>query len=483
MSDVYDTQIKMEEEECKDGESQRVEKVNDKTVYEPKTDGFSMEKQGYLILDRIGEGAYGVVYSAQDKQTGKLVAVKKIEGALSRPNACKRTYRELKLLNVLKHENLISLRNVLWDQNTPTTQIESKSNQEKPNTDIYAVFDLMETDLTTIIKSPQRLSNEHCQFFIYQVLRGLKYIHSANVIHRDLKPRNLLVNSNCDLKICDFGLARLDIPQLANEGKAMTDYVATRWYRPPEVVIASGAYTKAIDMWAVGCILGELLLRKPIFPGADQYDLLKRICVVLGAPPQQMLNVSHNEKINRYLKALAAQYPRPIYSIDNVFSHCEPKAIDLLKKLLVFDPKERYTVQQALAHPYLASLYCPQDEPTRSPINDPDFSFEYRKNTTVDQFKVLVQAQINLYSGMNRQTAQQTTKAPKDNPNSSLQSPIYEESEEAKALDETTKRLEEVVQISNNNQKAPTKEWKSPTSKEWRSPKNSSTVRGLGQSM
>ena len=135
----------------------------------------------------------------------------------------------------------------------------------------------METDLSSIIKSPQPLSDAHVQFFLYQILRGLKYIHSSNVIHRDLKPRNLLVNSNCDLKICDFGLARVDFAELQWKVAAMTDYVATRWYRAPEVILSWKKYTKAIDMWSIGCILAELVGRKPIFPGSDSQHQLQLI--------------------------------------------------------------------------------------------------------------------------------------------------------------------------------------------------------------
>ena len=113
----------------------------------------------------------------------------------------------------------------------------------------------METDFSSIIKSPQPLSGDHVQFFIYQVLRGLKFLHTSNVVHRDLKPRSLLVNSNCDLKICDFGLARIAHPEATSQVTAMTDYVATRWYRAPEVIMGWKSYTKALDVWSVGCIL------------------------------------------------------------------------------------------------------------------------------------------------------------------------------------------------------------------------------------
>jgi len=340
---------------------------------------FLLSEFGYLLLEKIGEGAYGVVYSAQDRRSGKLVAIKKIVRAMDRTNSCKRTFRELKFLTTLEHENVIPLQNVIVQDgkvNHDASRVEGRE-AEFAHKNLFLIFDLMETDLTSIIKSPQTLTNEHCQFFIYQVLRGLKYVHSANIIHRDLKPRNLLVNSNCDLRICDFGLARLDLPELSRkDGACMSDYVATRWYRPPEVVISSGTYTKALDMWAVGCILAELILRKPLFPGSDQYDLLKRICEVLGPPPEDMIAQARNHKVQIYMRNLSYQYPRPTRPLSRLLRGCSPLALDLITKLLVFKPEMRLSIEEAICHPYLSTLYCPSDEPTTSAIDDPVFSFE-----------------------------------------------------------------------------------------------------------
>lgn len=147
----------------------------------------------------------------------------------------KRTLRELMIVRQLRHENILSIERVIRPHNERFWNV-------------YMVTPLMETDLACVIRSPQELTDEHVQFFIYQVLRGLKYIHSANVIHRDLKPRNLLVDSNCDLKICDFGLARVNDPQYGDKCN-MSNYVATRWYRAPEVIMGRNKYTSAVDMW------------------------------------------------------------------------------------------------------------------------------------------------------------------------------------------------------------------------------------------
>ena len=143
----------------------------------------------------------------------------------------------------------------------------------------------------------QRLSNDHICYFLYQILRGLKYIHSANVLHRDLKPSNLLLNTTCDLKICDFGLARVADPEHDHTG-FLTEYVATRWYRAPEIMLNSKGYTKSIDIWSVGCILAEMLSNRPIFPGKHYLDQLNHILGILGSPSNEDLACIINEKVS-----------------------------------------------------------------------------------------------------------------------------------------------------------------------------------------
>jgi mitogen-activated protein kinase 1/3 len=235
---------------------------------------FTVDRR-YSMIRTIGSGAYGVVISALDAKHGQNVAIKMVPKAFSDEIDAKRILREIKLLKHFRHDNIVSL----IDMMPPNVQYLEDFN------DVYLVTDLMETDLHRIIYSKQKLSIDHAQYFIYQVLRGLKYIHSCRVLHRDLKPSNLLVNSNCDLKICDFGLARgirrdpNDPIDSGNSGSdsttdpmLLTEYVVTRWYRAPEIMLACHEYSYPIDMWSVGCIFAELILRKPYFPGDDYID-------------------------------------------------------------------------------------------------------------------------------------------------------------------------------------------------------------------
>jgi tRNA A-37 threonylcarbamoyl transferase component Bud32 len=217
----------------------------------------------------IGSGAYGVVISAQDTQLKTRVAIKMVPKAFQDEIDAKRILREIKLLKHFKHENIVSI----VDMMPPMARYVDDF------ADVYIVGELMETDLYRIIYSKQSLSLDHVQYFIYQVLRALKYIHSANVLHRDLKPSNLLVNSNCDLKVCDFGLARgvYGDDRMNNSSKRhlLTEYVVTRWYRAPEIMLACHEYDKPVDIWSTGCILAELLSRKPFFPGEDYIDQVR----------------------------------------------------------------------------------------------------------------------------------------------------------------------------------------------------------------
>ena len=218
----------------------------------------------YSVVETIGNGAYGVVCSAIDNKTCCKVAIKKISRVFDVPTIAKRTLRELKILKHFKHENVINIKEIL-----------RPPGDMKAFQDVYVVLDLMESDLHHIIHSKQQLSEEHVKYFLYQLLRGLKYIHSSNVIHRDLKPSNLLVNHDCELKIGDFGMARSLFSSPNEQKRLMTEYVATRWYRAPELMLSMHQFTHGIDIWSVGCIFAEMLGRRPIFPGSNYLNQLQ----------------------------------------------------------------------------------------------------------------------------------------------------------------------------------------------------------------
>ncbi|KAG8387738.1 hypothetical protein BUALT_Bualt02G0052600 [Buddleja alternifolia] len=315
----------------------------------------------------IGRGAYGIVCSILNSETNEMVAIKKIANAFDNYMDAKRTLREIKLLRHLDHENVVAIKDVI----PPPLRREF--------TDVYIATELMDTDLHQIIRSNQGLSEEHCQYFLYQLLRGLKYIHSAGVIHRDLKPSNLLLNANCDLKICDFGLARPN-----SENDAMTEYVVTRWYRAPELLLNSSEYTAAIDVWSVGCIFMELMNRKPLFAGKDHVHQMHLLIELLGTPTDADLDFTRNEDARRYIR----QLPRhPRQNLVKAFPHVNPLAVDLIDKMLTVNPTKRITVEAALEHPYLARLHDVADEP----VCLAPFSFDFEQQMlTEDQIKDMI---------------------------------------------------------------------------------------------
>ncbi|KAG2230030.1 hypothetical protein INT48_007061 [Thamnidium elegans] len=302
----------------------------------------------YKLVKEIGQGAYGVVCAAENTKT------------------------ELKLLEHFNgHKNIIRLFDMDIVDYTDFNEI-------------YLFQELMEADLHQIIRSGQPLTDEHFQSFIYQACCGLKYIHSANVLHRDLKPCNLLVNTKCELKICDFGLARGYVDPRNGEGDTgfMTEYVATRWYRAPEIML--------IDIWSLGCIFAELLGNKPLFKGRDFVDQLNQILYIIGTPDDDTLNRIGSDRAQTYIKSLERFEKIPLVQL---YPTASPSALDLLEKLLSFDPMFRINVQEALEHPYFDLFHDPEDEPSHS--HAVDFSFE--SLTTVNDIKETIVEEVKMF--------------------------------------------------------------------------------------
>lgn len=314
---------------------------------------FTINKQ-YKVIRKIGSGSYGSVCSALDVQTNEVVAIKKCRHVFDKKLITKRCLREIKVLQHFNgHPRIIDLKalDIVDPQNF---------------NEVYLIQSCCDTTMADIIHSKLELEPVHYQWFMYQLFSGLKYIHSANVLHRDLKPANILVNENCDLRICDFGMARgFARPNAQIESQYMTHYVVTRWYRSPEIMLSRKTYDKPIDIWSVGCILAELLGRKVLFRGTDYVDQLHKIVGILGLPKDTSFWDS-SSSVTEYIRNLRDEsgLPPPEEPIDfsTLFPNAPPEAIHLLENLLTLDPSKRLTANEALEHPFVAPVRDPAEE-------------------------------------------------------------------------------------------------------------------------
>jgi len=298
----------------------------------------------YELAQKLGKGAYGIVWKAIDKKYKQTVAVKKVFDAFHNATDAQRTYREVIFLQELNgHENIIRLRNIIKAEN---------------NKDLYLVFDHMEADLHHVIRA-NILEEIHKQYVVYQLLKGMKYIHSADLIHRDLKPSNILINSDCQIKLADFGLARSVASTAEDTNIKLTDYVATRWYRAPEILLGSTKYSKAVDMWSVGCILAELIVGKAIFQGTSTLNQIEKVLELIGKPKPEDIDSVESPHAATILSSINVTKKK---SFQSFFANASELALDFLRKLLVFNPNNRLTVEEALKHKYLEQFSSPEEE-------------------------------------------------------------------------------------------------------------------------
>lgn len=283
--------------------------------------------------------------AADDKLTGDKVALKKVIDIQEMDNIdAMRTLREMKICRHLRgHENIVRVVDVI-----PPTTCNERINE------VYMVFEWMAGDLSKFIRSGA-IQDTHVMGFTYQIIAALKYIHSAGIMHRDMKPSNILVNPAGDIKLADFGLAI----GAAGKSHQLINYVVTRWYRAPELLLDQKNYTASIDMWSTGCILGEMLARRPLFRGNSSKDQLRLILSLLGKPKPD--DVEFVDK-PRYKEMLLKMQEKAAIPWNKIFHKASPEALDLLDKLLQFSPDKRINATDALAHPYFATLHNPEYE-------------------------------------------------------------------------------------------------------------------------
>ncbi|XP_029056347.1 cyclin-dependent kinase 2 isoform X1 [Osmia lignaria lignaria] len=281
----------------------------------------------FVKIEKIGEGTYGVVYKAKDKLTGKLVALKKIRLETESEGVPSTAIREISLLRELTHPNIVQLFDVVDGDNH-----------------LYLVFEFLQQDLKKLLDFVKGgLDQALVKSYLYQLLKAISFCHLRCILHRDLKPQNLLIDREGHIKLADFGLARtFGVPV-----RTYTHEIVTLWYRAPEILLGTKFYSNAVDVWSLGCIFAEMATRRALFPGDSEIDQLFRIFRTLGTPDESIWpGVS---QLRDYTSMFPRWEPR---CLDEVVPSFDSDAKDLLLKLLTYDPSQRITAKKALSHSY-----------------------------------------------------------------------------------------------------------------------------------
>ncbi|XP_063296511.1 cyclin-dependent kinase-like 1 isoform X1 [Pelobates fuscus] len=290
-----------------------------------------MEK--YEKIGKIGEGSYGVVFKCRNRDTGQVVAIKKFLESEDDPIIKKIAMREIRMLKQLKHPNLVNLLEVF-----------------RRKRKLHLVFEYCDhTVLNELDRHPRGVPEHLVKSIIWQTLQAVNFCHRHNCIHRDVKPENILITKHFVIKLCDFGFARI----LTGPSDYYTDYVATRWYRSPELLVGDTQYGPPVDVWAIGCVFAELLSGVPLWPGKSDVDQLYLIRQSLGdlIPRHQQVFST-----NQFFSGVSIPDPQNMEPLESKFPNIPPLAMGLMKGCLHMNPAERLTCQQLLEHPYFDSI-------------------------------------------------------------------------------------------------------------------------------
>ncbi len=291
--------------------------------------------EDFAKIEKIGEGTYGVVFKGRNKRTGDIVAMKKIRLESEEEGVPSTAIREISLLKELQHPNIVSLQDIIMQENR-----------------LYLIFEFLTMDLKkyidTAVPPKEFMDRQLVKSYCYQILQAMLFCHQRRVLHRDLKPQNLLIDKRGTIKLADFGLARaFGIPV-----RVYTHEVVTLWYRAPEILLGSNKYSCPIDMWSIGCIFAEMATKKPLFQGDSEIDQLFRIFRVLRTPTEEMWpGVSQ-------LPDFKATFPSwSSFGLeDSLHGQLDANGMDLLNAMLVYNPAKRISAKAALRHPYFDDL-------------------------------------------------------------------------------------------------------------------------------